>query len=161
MLTIDASVALKFFLNEPGSDEARAYQSKLMGGRIHVQHFFIAPVIFFLEVHNTLAKHFRREAISVETFTGAHQKLREFIGFTEIDESLAESARFMSIYANAWVGGARPASTNIHPPFNIYDCLYIAHAKQHGSILLTADREQAEIANKAFGVSVELIRNAA
>ena len=125
------------------------------------EQFLIAPVLLFLEVHNTLAKHFRREKITTEMFTFADHTLRQFIGFSEVDETLVESARFMSIYAHAWSGRAANGRTTIHPPFNIYDCIYIAHAKQHGTTLLTADKEQAAFARDAFKIPVELIVNAA
>jgi hypothetical protein len=55
-LTIDASVALKFLLDEPGSDEARQFYSEEKDGRFAVSNVLLSPTLVLLEVHNTLAK---------------------------------------------------------------------------------------------------------
>jgi predicted nucleic acid-binding protein len=152
-LTIDASVAIKFIVDEPGSTEARSYLPKVVGGLINVEHLLLAPIHMLLEVHHTLAKKFRKSLIELTALENAHSILIRRFHFAPLDIELIGSARSISLRANEI---ARPIGPS-RVPFNIYDCLYIAHAQKLGSALLTADAELARIARDGFSVPVILI----
>jgi predicted nucleic acid-binding protein len=156
-LTIDASVALKFLLDEPGSDEARQFYSEEKDGRFAVSNVLLSPTLVLLEVHNTLAKRFHNTNIDVSIFTHAAFFLRQMIAFSAVDESLVDRARQLSMVANVWSGRNTSKTQKSMTFFNIYDCIYIAHAQTYQTTLVTADKVQAEIAYKAFSVPVHLI----
>lgn len=156
-LTIDASVALKFLLDEPGSEAARAYRPQEENGRLIVRNVLLAPALVLLEVHNTLAKKFHNAEIDVETFAKAPEFLRQLMRFDDVDWSLIERARHMSYLANTLSGRNPSRQPKAITLFNIYDCIYLAHAQKYETTLLTADEVQAEIARKAFSIPVECI----
>ena len=145
-LTIDASVAIKFIVDEPGSMEARSYLPKLVGGEIEFEHSLLAPIHMLLEVHNTLAKKFKKSLIELSALENAHFILMRRFHFAALDIELIGSARSVT----------QPIGLS-RVPFNIYDCLYIAHAQKHGATLLTADAELARIARDGFSVPVIVI----
>lgn len=158
ILTIDASVAVKWIVDEPGSVKARSYLASyenLDGGV--VEHFFLAPALIALEIHHTIAKkHKRGEA----TFTqlAEAQFVTRYVGTLDpLDDDLIHNARHMSFVAKHWAASkeSRPRP-ELGAVFNIYDCVYIAHARRHQSTLLTADQEQANMA-KVFNIPVEFI----
>lgn len=158
ILTIDASIAIKWIVDEPGSAEARSYLTSyenLEGGVI--EYTFLAPSLIALEIHNTIAKKYRRNQATFEQLAEC-QFATQFIGLIDpIDSDLIHAARQMSFVARHWSankkGKPRP---ELGAVFNIYDCIYIAHARRHESTLLTADNEQAQMA-RVFDVPVRLI----
>jgi predicted nucleic acid-binding protein len=156
-LTIDASVALKFLLDEPGSDEARQFYSQEKDGRFVVSNVLLSPALVLLEVHNTLARRFHNANIDVSMFAHANFFLRQMIAFSDVDESLVDRARQLSMIANSWSGRNTSKTQKLMTFLNIYDCIYIAHSQTYQTTLVTADRAQAEIASKAFSVPVHLI----
>jgi hypothetical protein len=62
-----------------------------------------------------------------------------FSAFAPLDVKLAEAAAAMSFPLPA-------RAEALSPPSGVYDCVYIALAKQERATLVTADRRQAEIA---------------
>ena len=156
-LTIDASVALKFFRDEPGSETARSYLPQLRNGAFTRAYELSAPILLALEVHNTLVKQLRRAAIDGEILSLAQPTLERYIAFDDVTQTLVERARMMSLTASAWARGQVLATDQSRLPFNIYDCIYMAHAERNRTTLLTADGEQAKIARQTFGLPVELL----
>lgn len=116
MIVIDASVALKWFLVEHGSNEAL----RLAGsGRS-----LAAPDLIIAEVCNGLWKSARLGRLTSEQVSLATAKLPDFLSQLAPGRLLAERAVMI---ANE-VG---------HP---VYDCFYLALAEQLETKLVTADR---------------------
>lgn len=155
--TVDASVALKLLLNEPGSDEVRSLMLPLENGRIVVRDAFSAPALIGLEVHNTLTKAFHKTIIDMTLIASAAGILRAVMSFQDLDSHIVETAREMSVVAHSWSGQKRTADVQNLRLFNIYGCVYIAHAKKYGTTLLTADATQRDVAHHAFAVPVRFI----
>lgn len=156
-LTIDASVALKFFRDEPGSTAARLYLPQEFNGRIVVDYALSAPTLLHLEVHNTLAKYFRSGAIDLSPLAEAADLLNRYIVFNPVGADLVMRARTMSLVAHSSSQPSAPSTLQTVRPFNIYDCIYIAHAELFNTTLVTADRMQHDLARDAFGISVALV----
>lgn len=165
ILTLDASVAVKWVVDEPGSEAARRYLPLLSndGHRITMQHTFLAPALVALELHNVLSKLYRSRnddgsrKITFDQLAEGKFVLKQIGRLEPVDEELIGEARFMSFVAKSWLV---PNDPNVSPQtvgtFNIYDCIYLAHAKRHRSTLLTADSELARIA-EVFNIATELI----
>ena len=156
-LTVDASVAVKLLLEEAGTEEARSFLPKIVDGLTRIDHILMSPALVLLEVHNTLAKKFHKELIDLSSLAHAEPLLLKAISITEFDQSLAKRARIMSLVANSWSRADADPIVQSRKPFNIYDCVYIAHAEKHDTTLLTSDRQQADIARNAFNVPVRFI----
>ena len=159
-LTLDASVALKFILDEPGNDAARLLYAREENGQFIVSHVLSAPALILLEVHNTLAKKFGRVNMDPIVYSRAPYFLKRFMNFDVVDEDLIDVARQMSLIAYERSGRAPSCDSQAVNPFNIYDCVYIAHAHKYKNTLVTADSVQADIAAKAFSIPVEVIPTA-
>jgi len=116
---IDASVALKWFFKEDGSEKALELQGKLKDGIVKA----FVPQIFFFEVINviktkptTTLQHVERAIKIVFNLPFSSQK---------ISQGLLEKANF---YAQKY-------------DLTIYDASYIALAKTLGVDLITADEK--------------------
>ena len=156
-LTIDASVASKLLVDEPGSDEARSYLPKVSANGSEIDFFLCAPTLVLMEVHNTLAKKFHKSLIELPRLAEVELLLLRAITMNEFDLTLARRARIMSLVAHSWSNENALPIAQSRKPFNIYDCVYIAHAEHYGTTLLTADNDQAVIARKAFNIPVIFI----
>lgn len=157
ILTLDTSVAVKWIVEEPGSQQANSYLPKWNGNSLHFEHVFTAPSLIALEVHNAIAKKYKRGEATFEQLAEAEFSIRYVGALEPVDDDLIRNARLMSFVAKHWAANAegRPRP-ELGAVFNIYDCIYIAHAKRHKSTLLTADREQAQVA-ALFNVPVEFV----
>lgn len=125
MIVLDASVALKFFLPEVGSDAAL----RLLTSRLA----FAAPDIFPLELLAAVTKYHRRKLIT-------------------LDEARAIEAAVgrMAIDLHPWPLLLAPAfelSLLLH--HGVYDCLYLALARQLSAPLITADRKMQQKVDRA------------
>jgi len=131
MAIIDANVAAGLILALPWSEEAREEI------RNHAER--IAPSIFVAELANALWQNVRAGNIAVET---AVASLNEMLPVIELsaDSALVEPA-------------LRLAASENHP---LYDCLYLALAKERRQILITADMKLAALARRT-GVAVRLL----
>lgn len=121
-MIVDASVVLRWFLNEPGAAEVASLfdQSKLL-----------APALILAEVGNGLWSAARRERIDQETARTYLQKLPRLF---------AELRPIEALYADAF-----ELSRELDHP--IYDCFYLALAAGERAPLLTVDlRLQAKVA---------------
>ena len=113
-LVIDASVALKWVLDEPGADAAAALRSESL----------IAPELWLVEAANALWRRTRRGEMSGEEARERLTKLR--------DAPVASAPIERDLLAAADLAGALD-----HP---VYDCLYLAMAIREDTQLVTADR---------------------
>ena len=120
-VTVDASVAVKWFVAEDHRKEAR----QVLGPRIERY----APDLLPLECASAICKKAHRgEIVRPAPFLDEIAKLGEVV-------RMRSSA---SLLRNA----AETALRIGHP---VYDCLYIACAKLTGSVLVTADRTLGKI----------------
>jgi predicted nucleic acid-binding protein len=129
MLVIDASVAAKWFVDEPGSEAARAI---LMGVRDEPRLFSV-PELFFIEMLSVLSRLAESEA-----------QLKELLGILE-DLGIARVALGHEMLDKA-------AEFAFGWGLSAYDAVYAASADLLGGIWLTADaRAHGKIA--ALGIS--------
>jgi predicted nucleic acid-binding protein len=126
---LDASVAVKVFITEEGSEEAVAYV--LSGAR------FIAPELVLVEVANVALKRFRRGELPrsvAERVVAASRTL--------FDELVPTSALVLRGFALAADHG-----------LSAYDAMYVALADARHSRLVTADgRLIARIAEAGLAI---------
>ncbi|KAF0230803.1 MAG: hypothetical protein FD175_1250 [Beijerinckiaceae bacterium] len=156
-LTIDNTIAVKWVIEEAGSLRARSYLPVVKAEEVLTPYFLSAPALIELEFHNTLSKKLKNGVINRQQFS-----LGKLLGFREVqidpvDAELVREAADYSIGGRVWLAnfeGRIPLDAAL--PFSIYDCLYMAHARQQGNALLTADKEQARIA-QAIGIPVEFV----
>jgi predicted nucleic acid-binding protein len=114
-MIIDASVAFKWVVEEPGSAQAIEWIGKAD---------LVAPSLIHAEVGNALWKKVRKN---------------EIVDDGEMGERLADLARYLRTIDEAPViaRALRLALDLGHP---IYDCIYLAVAEDMDDELLTADR---------------------
>jgi predicted nucleic acid-binding protein len=111
-LVIDTSVAIKWAVNEPGSDEALELISRSL----------IAPDLFQAEVGNLLTKKVRgRELLEEQARLAFHQILSRV--------SLLPSAPF----------GDAAFDLSLSLGHSVYDCYFLAAAEAQGPFMVTAD----------------------
>jgi predicted nucleic acid-binding protein len=124
-LIVDASVAVKWFFEEPGSDQA----TELQDGDTD----FFAPDLVVAEIGNAAWKKFMRKQITaadaVFTVRRAPSMFSSLVSVLE----LMEAAMSLS------VGLSQP----------IYDCFYLALAERENAPLVTADETMLAAARKA------------
>jgi predicted nucleic acid-binding protein len=112
-LVIDASVALKWVLDEPGKDAADAL----------LDEDLIAPSLWLLESANALWRRARRGEITA----------------AQADDRLA--TLFDAPVTNTAIEDDLPSATALASSLNhpVYDCLYLALALREDSHVVTAD----------------------
>jgi predicted nucleic acid-binding protein len=125
-LVLDASIAIKWVIQEDGSDNAVALRGR---------YRFSAPDLLIPECANILWKKARRHEISGNEAMLAGQLLQQ------ADIELTRSTSLMSIALELALDLDHPA----------YDCLYLALALQSGSKLLTADDRLLRIIHAKAG----------
>jgi len=116
MLVVDASVAIKWFVEEDGSEAAEAL--------LISPGLLIAPDLIVAEVCNAAWKAVRIGAMSSEQQDDAAARLA-----TVLDELVP-----LALLARRAVAASRALD---HPA---YDCFYLALAEQRDTQLITADR---------------------
>jgi predicted nucleic acid-binding protein len=135
-LVIDASVAIKWVVEEPGTREALALRS----------HRLTAPDLLVAECANILWKKVRRRELSAQEATLAARLLER------ADIELAPTRRLLE-------RATRLAVTLDHPA---YDCLYLVLAEASGCDVVTADeRLCAKVATHALPTRVLRLDSAA
>jgi predicted nucleic acid-binding protein len=116
-VVVDASVAVKWFLPEEGSEQAEM----LLGGKFRL----IAPDLLWTEVANVLWKIARRGSITADE---AQQMLRDASAMpVEIIESLPLLPEALRVATAA--------------DRSVYDSLYIALAAREKARMVTADQK--------------------
>jgi predicted nucleic acid-binding protein len=121
-IVVDASVALKWVLDEPGSEAAAALR----------QEELIAPVLWLAEAANALWRGVRIGQLKTEE---ADNLLSELIVAPVVSFAMAPHLN----------RALRIATEMGHP---IYDCIYLALALHHDTHVITADRRFAAIADR-------------
>jgi predicted nucleic acid-binding protein len=120
-IVVHASVALKWVLDEPGSEAAVALRD----------HELVAPTLWLAEAANALWRHAR-------------------IGEISNDEAIAYFAELLkapvaSLPIEPQLEPALKLAMEIGHP--IYDCIYLALALRHQTHVVTADRRFAAAAS--------------
>ena len=123
-LIVDASVVVKWFIDEEGKEAARA---------LPATHSLIAPDLVLIETFNAVWKRARRGEATQAQVEAVAQVLPGLL-------------QRLVPQAHLFPASAILARELRHP---IYDCLYIALALDDGSPLVTADREQHDAALRA------------
>jgi predicted nucleic acid-binding protein len=157
LLTIDASIAVKFLVDEQGSEQARQYFPKWHEDGYWSFHELTAPTLMMIETHHVLAKKIRAKTIHPLVLSQAYPRLKQFVKFTALDTPSIEEARKISMFGKARALGAPSIYPNEYSIFNIYDCVYVAHAMELKTTLVTADAELARIARDGFSIPVIFI----
>ena len=134
-IVVDASVALKWVADEPGTEAALALLDQPL----------IAPAIWLAEVANALWRHVR---LGEATEGDASARLQE----------LAE-APVTSLSIEPHVARALQLAVELRHP--VYDCIYLAVAENYDTYVVTDDRRfaRAAAANAALAVRVQLLAN--
>jgi predicted nucleic acid-binding protein len=115
ILIVDASVAIKWAVDEDGHDDAVAL---IAGG-----HDFLVPDFLLLEVGNVLWKKVRRGEIGREQATAALAAVSDTLSGLVHSWSLADRAFQIAMQID-------------HP---MYDCIYLAAAEEYDATLVTSD----------------------
>ena len=135
---VDASVAAKWFLDEPHSDAALAVLSDR--NQLH------APDFFLMEIDSVLCKWIRRGEITEAEGSRIRTTLREFP---------VQRHNFLPLLDPAY------AMAN-HTGRSLYDCLYVALAVLLGGQVVTADRRLYDgLARSEFSEHVVWVEDAA
>ena len=138
ILVIDASVACKWFIEEPGSEAAEA----LLGDRFTL----VAPDLSVPEVCNVASTKLRRAEVTASQAAAMVDGMPDLIG--EFVPSLAVTGRALEI-----------ASSLAHP---VYDCFYLALAEIRAVPFVTADpRFVGRVTATAWAGSVHSLEVAA
>ena len=115
-LVVDASVACKWFFEEPLSSEARGLATS--------DTVFIAPDMILAECANVAWRRVRSRAASQAQAQAFLKTLPNWFDSLAPSERLHEAAFAMAVALN-------------HP---VYDCLYLALAERERTRMVTADR---------------------
>lgn len=124
-LVIDASVAVKWFLEEDRSKEARTV--------LVSEVLLTAPFTILAEVAQALWIASRKARTTATAAESASIRMAAIFPNPVFDFELFEASR-------------RLMHSHNHP---IYDCLYLALAERTGSPLVTADEQQFAVARRA------------
>ncbi len=120
-IVVDASVALKWVLDEPGSEGAAALRD----------HELIAPALWLAETANALWRHARTGDISDDEAASLFAELLQ--------------APVASLPIEPYLERALELAIEIAHP--VYDCIYLALALHHRTHVVTADRRFASAAS--------------
>jgi predicted nucleic acid-binding protein len=139
MLVIDASVAIKWILDEKGSEEARIFLPGPAQDETH--EGLLAPALLLIETHYAIAKRYLRGEATLAQLSAAVPLLAAVFGvLAPLDQGLAEAAASISF------GATRSTKGAVVQPFGVYDCVYLALAMREKATLVTADVKQAKFA---------------
>ena len=135
-LTVDASVVVKWFVDEPLGEEARL----LLAHRLDLY----APAILLAEFANTIWKKVRRGEVP-----DSRPYFDEIKAIPEIVDLVPDADVV-----------ARAASIAVEMGHPVYDCLYLACAEATDSVVITADRRLAgRSARRLTDVDVRYLGN--
>lgn len=133
-IILDASVAIKLVVAEPGSAQARAV--------ILDEDERVAPDWMMTEVASALANKVRHEGLSIPRAEAALDAIPHFVDQTVNTQKLLPQ----TVKLSAEIGHA------------LYDCLYLVVATQVGGRVITADKNfHAKASRSGYGGSVELL----
>lgn len=129
-IVVDASLALKWVLEEDGTDEALALWDRWQAAGERV----VAPPIFRAEVANTLRQVVRRGLATTQEAADLLESLLETVG---VEDPPTLYGRSLEV-AHAFDLGA------------VYDALYLALAESENCEVWTADRKLARAVGGRF-----------
>lgn len=131
-LILDASIALKWVLEEPDSPSARRVRDEFAAGR----HEFLSPDVFPFEIAYALTKAERRRAIKV----GDAEEMA-----SDVFADMPELYPAMDLLFDAI-----RLSSDLR--IGLYDRLYLVLAEQEGVALFTADSKLVSVARSRFPI---------
>lgn len=132
-LVVDASVAAKWVLSEPGSDRAAALRS--------TSEPIIAPDLVYAEIGNAVWKRAVQGEITADAAVAALATATALFNSLLPMAGLAARATEIAIALN-------------HP---IYNCFYLALAERERAPLISACRRLLAAAKKAKGIEVRAL----
>lgn len=131
-LIVDASVAVKLYLPEAGSEAAEQVFSASAD--------LLAPELVLAEIGNAVWKRVRTNEVAVEDAVRIMDRARAaFDTLVPLAELAVHAMRISAVFR--------------HP---IYDCFYLALAVQRGAPVLTADERLASLAAR-MGVEAQTL----
>ncbi|MFZ0570405.1 MAG: type II toxin-antitoxin system VapC family toxin [Rhodomicrobium sp.] len=133
MLVVDASVAVKWFVEQDGWEEARA----LGGPGIEV----IAPELVLAEIASALWKYVRVGQLAEDSAKAM---------LSRAPAAFARLFPLEELLANAF-------QLSLSIPHPVYDCFYLALARRESAPLVTADKRLAAAARALPGMEVQLL----
>jgi predicted nucleic acid-binding protein len=119
-LIVDASVAVRWFVDGPYRDQARSLRK--------IEDSLLAPTLLLAEVGNAFWKLLRVGQVAQKDAIAAL--------------TLLSSGTPQLIPIEAFLSRAFALAAELDHP--VYDCLYLALAEQHDGRVITADRRFAE-----------------
>lgn len=122
---LDASVALKWVLDEPNVDPALALREEFVNQKIEL----IAPDIFPIEVAHVISKGFRTRQFSADEADAY---------LTDLTTSLPDLVTSQSLLQRAF-------QISKHTRTGIYDALYLALGEIEQVKVVTADERMAKL----------------
>lgn len=128
MLVVDASVAIKWFLNEHDSKQAVAL--------FRQPYKLIAPDLIRIEVLSGIAKAVRRNTLEPADAEAKASEWRSFI------------ARRGIYIAHSDADYAQATTLALETKHPLYDCLYLVYAQSFKAPLVTADKRLNELATE-------------
>ena len=132
-LVVDASVAAKWVLPEPGSEEATALRTRDLN--------LIAPSLIVAEISNAVCKSALRGDLDKHDALNALQTaIAHFARLVPIEQIAPEAMKL--------------ALDLKHP---IYDCFYLALAERERVPLVSADKKLLAAAKRAKGIEVRAL----
>jgi len=135
-LVVDANVAVKWFIQQPGSDRARVVQAH--------KEPLVAPALLIAETANGLWRHVRRGDVT------ASQARIAVVGLPKWFDELVEDQ----------VLAARAMDLAVELDYSPYDCIYLALSLARSAPLVTADRRFINrLATTPYGASIVDLSN--
>ena len=132
-LVVDASVALKWILEEDGSERARALAAR---------DDLLAPDLILAEVANALWRACRLRRMSAPEAKHGLQTVSKIMARLEPATRLADVAFAIALELD-------------HP---VYDCFYLALAEREAATLVTADRRLlAKVAGSGWAACAQFL----
>jgi predicted nucleic acid-binding protein len=135
---IDASIAVKWFVNEKDSDKALQLRSSYLNGVVEL----VAPNLILYEVADALRFH-------------PHYDFTEANLFDSID-TLRDMQIAVAPTTDTWL---KAFSISISENLSIFDAVYVAMSEVLNARLITSDKELVEKLNRHLGYRVRLLQN--
>jgi predicted nucleic acid-binding protein len=130
LAVLDASVALKWVLPEPGHEESLAVLTAYEAGQLSL----MAPRSFMEEVAGVLSRCCRRKQLTAAQAEEAFRVIDQHRPVLAEDPHLLDQALKLSL----------------HRQLSLWDCLYLALAIDRRCNLITADRRFYRNASKVY-----------
>ncbi len=140
MMVIDANVAAKWYVREPGSMEAKAF--------LRLQEKLIAPEIIKLEVLGTISRTVREKRAKKDECAAWCQ-----LWLSHVEDRIIELWDYNELLEDA-------IALSIQTQHHLYDCFYLVVCRRSNATLITFDDRLSKVA-KQLGLAFELLREPA